>query len=72
VNLGYLDATFKGFMRSDGVVVDKQRQAQAPRFSGQAFVNTALTEDILWHVSLEAKSSHRFSDGHDEIIPVLV
>ena len=69
VNLGYLDATFKGFTRSDGVVVDKQRQAQAPRFSGQAFVNTALTEDILWHVSLEAKSSHRFSDGHDEINP---
>ncbi len=69
VNLGYLDATFKGFTRSDGLTVAKQDQAQAPTFSGQAFINTVIADNVLWHVSLEAKSAHRFSDGHDEINP---
>ena len=69
VNVGYLDATFSGFTRSDGSVIDKQRQAQAPKYTAHAFVNMNLIDDVLWHVSVDAKSSHRFSDGHDEINP---
>ena len=69
VNVGYLDATFSGFTRSDGSVIDKQRQAQAPKYTAHAFVNMNLNDDLLWHVSVDAKSSHRFSDGHDEINP---
>ena len=69
LNLGYLDATFQGFTRNDGSVIDDQRQAQAPKLSGHAYINMNLTQDVIWHVSMDAKSSHRFSDGHDEINP---
>lgn len=68
-NVGYLDATFSGFTRNDGSVIDKQRQAQAPKYTAHAFINMNLNDDLLWHVSVDAKSSHRFSDGHDEINP---
>lgn len=69
INVGYLDATFSGFTRNDGSVIDKQRQAQAPKYTAHAFINMNLNDDLLWHVSVDAKSSHRFSDGHDEINP---
>ncbi len=69
VNLGYLDATFSGYERANGEVIQRQRQAQAPKFSGHAFINMQLADMLTWHVSMEGKTSHRFSDGHDEINP---
>lgn len=71
-DMGYLDAYFNGFSRADGTEVVKQQQAQSPRGSFHFFANIALSETWQGYFAIEGKSSHRFSDGHDEINPSYV
>lgn len=71
-DVGYLDAYFNGFTRADGTQVTKQQQAQSPRGSFHFFANLGLSETWQGYLVVEGKSSHRFSDGHDEINPAYV
>ncbi|GGW74127.1 TonB-dependent receptor [Alteromonas halophila] len=66
---GYLDATFEGYTAADGTVVDEQRQAQAPEFTGNLFSEVLLHQNWLWRLTIDYKDEYRFSDGHDETSP---
>ncbi len=66
---GYLSATFEGYTLADGTVVDEQRQAQAPKWTGNLYSEYALTDAITWRVDIDYKDEYRFSDGHDVTAP---
>ncbi|GEA10486.1 TonB-dependent receptor [Alteromonas sp. KUL49] len=68
-SLGYLDATFEGFTKADGSIVEEQDQAQAPKYTMNVFSELEVSENVLWRVDVDFKDSHRFSDGHDAISP---
>lgn len=71
-SLGYLDATFEGFTKADGSIVEEQDQAQAPRYTMNVFSELEVSENVLWRVDIDFKDSHRFSDGHDAISPATI
>lgn len=66
---GYLDATFEGYVAADGTVVEEQRQAQAPEYTGNLFSEVLLHSDWLWRLTIDYKDEYRFSDGHDVTSP---
>ena len=66
-NVGYLRATFERYELADGTFVDKQEQAQAPRYTFNLGSDWALTDNLTWYVDVEGKDEFRFSDGHDEL-----
>ena len=69
MSLGYLDATFEDYTLTDGTVIEKQRQAQAPEYTANLFSELSITNDVLWRVDIDFKDSYRFSDGHDVEAP---
>jgi iron complex outermembrane receptor protein len=71
-NLGWLDATFEEYTLADGTQVDKQRQAQAPKYTFHIAAELNLTQQLQWRIEAEGKDEFRFSDGHDEVSPSLV
>ncbi len=71
-SLGLLDATFEQFERADGSLVERQRQAQAPRHMANLFSILELSEDWAWQLDIDYKGRHRFSDGHDVENPSFV
>ncbi|MBU3022282.1 TonB-dependent receptor [Aestuariibacter sp. A3R04] len=69
VALGYLDATFEDYERTDGSVIAKRKQAQSPDFTANLFSQYWFTESISWRVEMDYKDSYGLSDGHDEVAP---
>lgn len=65
-NIGYLSATFEDYELANGDQIAKQRQAQAPKWSGHLSSDIALSSDISWNINLDFKDDYRFSDGHNE------
>lgn len=68
-NFGYLDATFGNYTKTDGSLVPKQTQAQAPKYTAYLSSNWRLGQDLNWFVDIDIKDEHRFSDGHNELAP---
>lgn len=68
-NLGYLDATFGNYERTDGSFVALQEQAQAPKWTFYLASSLALTEALELTFEFEGKDEHRFSIGHEERSP---
>jgi outer membrane receptor protein involved in Fe transport len=68
-NIGYLDATFGNYEKTDGSFVDLQDQAQAPKWTFYLASTLALTDALDFTVEFEGKDEHRFSIGHDERAP---
>ena len=66
---GYLSATFEGYTLADGTEVNEQRQAQAPKWTGNLYSEYALTDNVTWRVDIDYKDEYRFSDGHDVTSP---
>ena len=64
-NVGYLDATFSGYTKTDGSVVAEQTAAQAPKLSYHVFGDIQLDENWGVNIQVDGRSKHRFSDGHD-------
>ena len=71
-SLGVLDATFEQYQRADGSVVERQRQAQAPRHMANLFSVYELTDAWAWQLDMDYKGRHRFSDGHEVENPSFV
>ncbi|WP_100655728.1 TonB-dependent receptor [Alteromonas flava] len=69
VAVGYLDATFAGYVTSNGERVNKQRQAQAPEFTANLASRFAFADNGLWRIELDFTDDYRFSDGHDVTSP---
>lgn len=69
LNVGYLDATFEGYERADGSVVEEQNQAQSPNYTANLFSELLLTDNLMWRIDLDVKDEYRFSDGHNELSP---
>jgi outer membrane receptor protein involved in Fe transport len=72
VNLGWLDATFERYTLADGTQIDKQRQAQAPKYTFHMGADFNITDQITWRFEAEGKDEFRFSDGHNERSPSFV
>ena len=68
-NLGYLDATFGGYTRLDGSLIEEQEQAQAPSYTVYLSSEYALTDNWSWFVDVDTKDEFRLSDGHEERSP---
>jgi len=66
---GYLSATFEGYTLADGTQVNEQRQAQAPKWTGNLYSEYALTDNVTWRVDIDYKDEYRFSDGHNVTSP---
>jgi iron complex outermembrane receptor protein len=71
-SLGWLDATFEGYTLADGSYINKQEQAQAPRYTFNLGTEVMVSENIAWLVDADGKDDFRFSDGHDERSPAYV
>lgn len=68
-SLGYLNATFEGYETADGSWVEKQQQAQAPRYTANVFSEWWVTDHLVWQFDMDFKDEYRFSDGHDVTSP---
>ena len=66
-NAGYLRASFEGYELANGTFVEKQQQAQAPRYTFSIASDYSVTENLSWYLQAEGKDEFRFSDGHDEL-----
>lgn len=64
-NLGYLNASFEDYVTADGEVVDKQAQAQAPRWTGHFRASYNFNDALMLNVNMDMKDDYRFSTGHD-------
>lgn len=71
-NLGWLDATFSGYQLADGSYIEKQEQAQAPKYTFNISSDIYFTDLLSWHVDIDGKDDFRFSDGHEERSPFTV
>ncbi|MCO7224367.1 TonB-dependent receptor [Pleionea sp. CnH1-48] len=68
-NIGYLRASFEGYQLANGTTVEKQDQAQSPRYTFNMASDLAITDNISWYLVVEGKDDFRFSDGHNEMSP---
>ena len=64
-NVGYLRATFGGYEKTDGTFVDKQEQAQAPKYTANLVSQLFFENGMEWRLEADFKDDHRFSDGHE-------
>jgi outer membrane receptor protein involved in Fe transport len=64
-NIGYLNASFSNYTRADGTEVEKQEQAQAPRYTANFVSLFELSENTSWRLEFDVKDDYRFSDSHD-------
>jgi outer membrane receptor protein involved in Fe transport len=71
-NLGWLDATFEEYTLANGAQVNKQQQAQAPKYTFHIAAEFSVSEQLNWRIEAEGKDEYRFSDGHDELSPSFV
>lgn len=68
-NIGYLDASFGNYTRTDGSFVPDQEQAQSPTYTVYLSSELMLSANWSWFVDMDAKDEFRFSDGHNERSP---
>ena len=64
-NMGYLRATFGGYRQADGSFIEKQEQAQAPKYTANLVSQWFIKDNIEWRLEADIKDDHRFSDGHE-------
>ncbi|WJG08341.1 TonB-dependent receptor [Aliiglaciecola sp. LCG003] len=69
---GYLDASFEDYQLSDGSLIDRQQQAQAPKHTFNIAMTGYISEHISVHIDADGKDEYRFSDGHDVTSPFTV
>jgi outer membrane receptor protein involved in Fe transport len=68
-NVGYLNAYFEGYTRRNGEFIAKREQAQAPRWTAFVASDYQLSDAWSFNVNADFRTSHFFSDGHNEQSP---
>jgi outer membrane receptor protein involved in Fe transport len=64
-NVGYLDSTFGGYTRLDGIFVDIQEQAHAPKYTAHIASTWQITDSLTWFVDLDVKDDFKLGTNHE-------